>query len=304
MNRSDRTRRGRRGATLAGVAIVLPALLGMAALAVDVGRLMVEKQHLQQLCDASAKAGGAELPAASEGQERAFERAEQVAAEYARANGAEDRGVQLSAQAQSGPSGCQLRVSATEEVPMAFARIWGWATRPVSARAVAEREPPRWIPLAWSLSPGQGPDDSFRIRPLSGCNSRQWFVDVAGGSAIRWDRALTQGANVGLTSGKTTIALRRNLDQLSDRQAPAAMVRWLEQVRNQQYPHQVQMLLVDDATQDRAGLSGQATFQRYATVEVAPGGEARELEIRFVKISSGSLGAGDAAGAGEVRLIQ
>ena len=45
------------GATLVITAIVLFALLGITALAIDVGRLYVAKQHAQNVCDSAAMAG-------------------------------------------------------------------------------------------------------------------------------------------------------------------------------------------------------------------------------------------------------
>lgn len=50
--------RSDRGATLVLVAISLTALLGMAALALDVGQLFIARQRAQNVCDAAALAGG------------------------------------------------------------------------------------------------------------------------------------------------------------------------------------------------------------------------------------------------------
>ena len=48
---------GRRGATLILAAISLVVLIGMAALAIDVGQLYIARQRAQNVCDASALAG-------------------------------------------------------------------------------------------------------------------------------------------------------------------------------------------------------------------------------------------------------
>ena len=52
---------GKRGAVLVLVAIVLVVLIGMAALAIDLGQLYVGRQRAQNVCDASALAGVQEL---------------------------------------------------------------------------------------------------------------------------------------------------------------------------------------------------------------------------------------------------
>src|SRR5579864_2379811 len=136
-----KTRRwGRRGATQVMVAVALPALLGMGALAVDIGHMVVAKQHLQQVCDAAARAGGTALPTDATGDGGAG--AVQAAEQCAQVNGVK---VQAQPQAPQGSAGWQLQVTATQAVPMAFARIWGWDCRSVQAQATAERAPlPGW----------------------------------------------------------------------------------------------------------------------------------------------------------------
>jgi len=51
-----------RGVSLIMAAMLIVVLLGMVALAVDVGRLYVARQFLVNSCDAAALAGGMELP--------------------------------------------------------------------------------------------------------------------------------------------------------------------------------------------------------------------------------------------------
>jgi Flp pilus assembly protein TadG len=52
---------GQRGQTVVLIAIVLPVLLGIGALAVDVAHLYVQKRHTQNAVDAAALAGAAQL---------------------------------------------------------------------------------------------------------------------------------------------------------------------------------------------------------------------------------------------------
>ena len=54
--------RRKKGAVLIIVLVILVALLIMLAFAVDIGRLYVTRQFLVNSCDASALAGGMELP--------------------------------------------------------------------------------------------------------------------------------------------------------------------------------------------------------------------------------------------------
>jgi len=53
--------RGQTGATTVLVAVVLPILIGIVALAVDIGYLMVTRNELQNVADAAALAGGRQL---------------------------------------------------------------------------------------------------------------------------------------------------------------------------------------------------------------------------------------------------
>jgi hypothetical protein len=290
------------------VAVMLPALIGLGALAVDVGRLVIEKQRLSHLCDAAAKAGGAELPAGASLQDSfAMQSAEQVAGEYARANGAGIDGLQFTARAKPGASGCRLEVTAREDVPMAFARIWGWASRPVQARAVAEREPiPGWIPLAVE-------EDRFnwRVVPLSQCARGQWWVTGVNGQLIDFQAAFRDGAGLALNPGDT-LQLSRVPDAFAQQVISAAGERVRARASNLD---QVQVPLIEAVTgksgkpvQD-GDLEGTATFRKFATVRLTgvddPAQDLRHaLGLQRISTGPGPLSSGQTNTAGAVRLVE
>jgi hypothetical protein len=145
----------RRGASAIILVLMIPVVVGMVALTVDIGRLALERQKLSNLCDACAKAGGLDLPtSASSDVNGDLGRAESSAVEYARQNGINPGDVSFDATAQGDGSGYALLVTAHEEVPMSFARIFGIDTRPVSATAKVRREgspineETKFVPLA------------------------------------------------------------------------------------------------------------------------------------------------------------
>ena len=120
-----------RGVSLIIAAICIVMLLGMAALAVDVGRLYVTRQYLQNSCDASALAGGMELP----NQAKATDKA----AKCAVANHLLHYEISFPADG-IGPEGAtKLRVDSYLTVPYTFARALGRISGPVSAYAVVEK---------------------------------------------------------------------------------------------------------------------------------------------------------------------
>lgn len=131
--------RKRRGGTQVMVALMAPVLVGFTALTVDIGRLYVRKQALSNGVDAAALAGGRELP-----NEAA---ADQEAKRIAGANNIDPSRVTTRAEHRPQGSGVPapaglgsapknyLKVTATEDVPMTFARIFGIHRWPIQAQA-------------------------------------------------------------------------------------------------------------------------------------------------------------------------
>jgi hypothetical protein len=300
---------GRPGATQVVVAVAMPVLIGFAALAVDIGRLVVEKQRLNHLCDAAARAGGSELPTGATVQGGlALKAAEQVAAHYAQANSAGINGLQFTAQAKPGPSGYQLEVTAQENVPMGFARIWGWKHRPVQARAVAEREPvPGWIPLA--VVEGQF---NWRVAPLSQCARGQWWVTGVNGQPIDFQVAFRDGAGLALSPGDT-IQLSRVPDAFAQRVVFAAG----ERIRGQASGLDVvQVPLIDNVVNPKTGkpvqdgdVVGAATFTQFASIRLIGVDDASKdlrhaLGLERISTGSGPLSGGQTNSTGAVRLVK
>ena len=118
--------RGEQGSVAVLVAVALTALLGMAGLAVDGGRLYAERTRLQAAADAAALAGVAALP-----EDPA--RARALAAEYLGRNGV-DAGM---ARIEVASGGQRLRVEVESAVPLGLARVLGPETVTVRAGATA-----------------------------------------------------------------------------------------------------------------------------------------------------------------------
>ncbi len=109
-------------------ALVFVALCGFAAIAIDVGSVAVEKTDLQDAADAAALGGAQDLPSAAN--------AKSAAVYYAGQNG-----VQASETAATSPyngDSKKIEVVCTRTVEYTFARVLGFTSIDLSARAVAE----------------------------------------------------------------------------------------------------------------------------------------------------------------------
>jgi Flp pilus assembly protein TadG len=120
------------------VALMAPVLVGFTALTVDVGRLYVRKQALSNAVDAAALAGGRELPNkdAADAEVRRVAAANRIDVRQLRtqferrtSGGVAVRDV------SSGSDFNYLKVTAVEDVPMTFARIFGIEQWPVDSKA-------------------------------------------------------------------------------------------------------------------------------------------------------------------------
>jgi len=119
------------GTVLVLVAVLLVVLLGMMALAVDISRLYVVRQFLINSCDASALAGGIELPDQAKSTEKASECAE--------ANSMTAYQVSFPADGFTENGATKIRVDGELNVNYCFANILGFQSRVVSAYAVVTR---------------------------------------------------------------------------------------------------------------------------------------------------------------------
>ena len=127
-----------RGISLVMSAILIVVLLGMVALAVDVGRLYVTRQFLVNSCDAAALAGGIELP----DEATATAKAE----ECALANGMTTHQVSFPADGMTADGATKIRVDGEKPVSYLFAPVLGFDSRSVAAYAVVLRTGPvGWV---------------------------------------------------------------------------------------------------------------------------------------------------------------
>jgi Flp pilus assembly protein TadG len=153
-------RDGQRGQTLAMVALLLPVILGMAALIIDLGYIYVSYQQLVSATQAAALAGGSAIPNASGPTATTFAQdysASKLGAikdlNYHPNLQSVSTTVNLACVSQSSyptlalppcniypscPSGCNmLQVTSTAKVPTMFAKIFGINSVNISATAVA-----------------------------------------------------------------------------------------------------------------------------------------------------------------------
>jgi hypothetical protein len=142
----SRLMREEEGQVLVVAALGLAALLGFAALAIDVGFFMWEKRALQNAADASALAGVMELP-------RSPETAVEVANAYAVRNGVESRGWVVEAINVSTDATTITVSVAHPNAPFMLGRVLGLLGVDVRARATAAINSPRRLSnvMPWML---------------------------------------------------------------------------------------------------------------------------------------------------------
>ncbi|MGE5614813.1 MAG: pilus assembly protein TadG-related protein, partial [Bacillota bacterium] len=114
----------RNGQSLVMTALLMAAIFGFSALAIDVGSLVITKSDLQKVADAAALAAGQELPD-NPAQARI------VAQNYVSINGKPGDNADITIRADN--KSITVAVSRTE--PSFFARVFGISTNTVSADA-------------------------------------------------------------------------------------------------------------------------------------------------------------------------
>lgn len=157
---------GNRGQVLLVFVAALLALLGVAALGIDVGYMYTVRHELQRSTDAGALAGASAFLDGSWSD--AAIRA--LATVRARAYAAKDK-VATTTLSPGGeisvafPSAERVRVDASRNVPLFFSRIFLGATKTITAYSVAEASPvdtnvtglkPWGIPYPWEDTNGNG----------------------------------------------------------------------------------------------------------------------------------------------------
>ena len=111
------------------IAMTMVVICGFAAMAIDIGRVSVERGQLQNAADAAALAGAQALPTAST--------AKSQAVHYAEINGVTAANTTATTPYNSNSSKIEVVCKAT--VDYTFARIFGLTSTTLSARAVAEK---------------------------------------------------------------------------------------------------------------------------------------------------------------------
>lgn len=126
LRRMARLRREQKGSVAILVAFSLTAVLALAALGTDVGRLFVERQRLQVVVDAAALSGAQKLPHDPAG-------AYLAAWRYLQRNNADLDEAEVTVSSD----GHHLDVNLEKAVPMTFARVVGLNQEEVAAAAKA-----------------------------------------------------------------------------------------------------------------------------------------------------------------------
>jgi uncharacterized membrane protein len=139
-----------KGQVLVLVALALFVLLGMAALAVDVGFMFCTKNELQRSADAGALAGAVQftLPAENWNLAPTRNRAESSARNFASRNPVASTPLDpLAEVAVAFPLDNQIRVDVSRNVDLFFSGIFGVQNRMITAYAVAVSTPARTVRL-------------------------------------------------------------------------------------------------------------------------------------------------------------
>src|SRR5438067_5137762 len=125
-----RPRRSERGQVIMLAALLLPLLLGMAALAVDVGSYSAHRRNLQNAADAIALAAARDLPNAAN--------AQTTANVYAAKNGIDPADMTVTVIPQGGSvTNPTVRVAVQKSHSFAFIGALGVGSKLVSATAAA-----------------------------------------------------------------------------------------------------------------------------------------------------------------------
>ncbi|MBC7545045.1 MAG: hypothetical protein H7338_20155 [Candidatus Sericytochromatia bacterium] len=114
-----------RGSVLVVVTLFSMVLMGVSALAVDVGRTVVTRTRLQRVVDAAALAGGKDLPSGT------------APARSASLDFANRNGVAIAAGDVTFPTPNSVRVAVVRPVDTVFARVMGIMSYPIPASATA-----------------------------------------------------------------------------------------------------------------------------------------------------------------------
>jgi len=183
-----RGRRSESGQVAVLTALGLVAILGAAALTVDVGHSYAVRDHMQSVAAAAAMAGAQSLPSSSA--------AEQMAEHYLALN-----------QATGSASVSQDEVTAkvTGEVPFYFAEVLGFSGATINVSATATKTP---VGEASGVRPfgvtadGFVEDQDYTLKSGSGCGGNFGALALGGNGASNYENNIVQGYPSELTVGE------------------------------------------------------------------------------------------------------
>ena len=180
------------GAVAVMVALLAPVLIGFAALAVDVGRWLVEVERVQKVADASANAGVIYMP-------QDFPVAQAAALQVAAKNGYAHNPPKTVVTVEPGPRRSQLKVTVSNTIPNAFGVIFGISTTTISRSAIADYSGP--VPMGSPCNLfGNEPLGTSELTAGSASNCKDgstpnFWANIAGPQTSKQngDRYATQG---------------------------------------------------------------------------------------------------------------
>ncbi|MGD9956810.1 MAG: pilus assembly protein TadG-related protein, partial [Candidatus Nanopelagicales bacterium] len=204
------------------VALLLPVLLGFAALAVDVARWYVEMERIQKAADAAALAGVVYMP-------QDFAQAQTTALAVAAKNGYAPS-ADVSVTVEQGPRPSQLLVTVTSEVPNAFGAIFGVGTTRLSRSATSDYAGP--VPMGSPCNLfGNEPLGSGELTAGSAANCTfgslpNFWANIAGPATSKQngDRYATQGCTSSSDSYCLGAGQRDNCDHFGATNCQGASV--------------------------------------------------------------------------------
>ena len=132
------------GQSMVLFALMFVVICGMVAFAIDVGRVSIEKEKLQNAVDAAALAGAQDLPNEAT--------AEGTALSYAQQNGMLSS--ETTATASYNENSSKIEVVCTRSVDYTFAKVLGLSSINVSTRAVAKKTGINGGPFGYSAFSG------------------------------------------------------------------------------------------------------------------------------------------------------
>ena len=178
------------GFALVFFALAIVALLGIAALVVDVGYWYLESAHMQRAADAAALGGVVYMP-------NDVPSAEAVALKLAQVNGFDGSQSKVTVTVTPNPHGNnpdQLGVSITDHnVPTFFAKIFGLDAISETRTSIAQYDPP--VPLGspenslgtGNLTLGSAPAGVSPAPTCGGVNCANYWLGISGFCAARED---------------------------------------------------------------------------------------------------------------------